>query len=303
MKLLRIAGLLFVPALLHAGFLNIQLSAMCGVPFPLTTTASSDSATCSGPDGGSAQAEGDFSNLGAAGFVVAFGTLDRSVFFSATISIQAAYQVTFSGAEGPGYMEATVCLNEDSLGNGSVSVITPNGSISRNGTPFQTVCGQQDIPIVFGVPLDIQLSLQASAFATCCGVGGESFASVDFSYQALDANKSPVPFTAEVVVPEPSTWHLWMVGVCLLFLARLRTPQPRAKVSVTSLHWPVTSLASNRQPVQASGQDPATRSLYRHPEKLDGRIGSQARLARGAVPAPLDRTHGQRPAHRLRCLL
>jgi hypothetical protein len=222
MHLLRIAGLLFIPVLLHAGFLNVQLSARCGVPFSLATTAPSDGATCSGPDGGLAQAEGSFDNLGAHGFTVAFATLDHSIFFSASAAIQAAYQITFSGADGPGYMEATVCISKDSLGNGSLTVITPNGSLDGTGTPHFTVCRVQDIPIVFGIPLDVQLSLQASAMAVCCGVGGENFASVDFTYQALDANKNPVPFTAAVVVPEPSTWRIWMVGACLLSLARVR---------------------------------------------------------------------------------
>jgi hypothetical protein len=231
MHFLRIAGLLFVPIHLHAGFLNVQLSARCGVPFSLATSVASDSPTCSGPDGGLAQAEGSFSNLGAHGFALANGTLDRSIFFSATTSIQAAYQITFSGAEGPGYMEATVCLNESSLGTGSVSVITPNGSISGAGVPFQTVCRVQDIPIIFGAPLDVQLSLEASAFATCCGVGGLNSASVDFSYKALDAKENPVPFTVEVVVPEPSTWQFWMVGACLVVLqgCGLRNHVPKSR--------------------------------------------------------------------------
>jgi len=220
MHLLRVAGLFFLPALLHAGFLNIQLSATCDT---VTVTNSSGSITCGpvAPEGGSAHAEADFSGTGADVVAFAFATFDFSERFSATASIQAAYQITFSGPEGPGYMEVTICSTHDSLGSVSASLITPNGSVNWSASAACSPPG--DIPIVFGVPLDLQLSLLAdSGTVHCCGVGAEGGASASFSYQALDAARNPVSATPEVVVPEPSTSRLWMVGVWLFLLADTR---------------------------------------------------------------------------------
>jgi hypothetical protein len=148
---------------------------------------------------------------------------DPSKLFSATATIQATYQITFFGAESPGYMEATLCGGHDRLGSLSASLITPNSSLSWQGRPGGSTgydCSPpDDIPIVFGVPLDVQLSLQATSGSThCCGIVGEGGATASLSYQALDATMSPVSWTAAVVIPEPSTWKLWIVGACLLLL-------------------------------------------------------------------------------------
>jgi len=172
MHFLRLAGLLFVPVLLHAGFLNVQLSATCGTT---TVTASSGSATCSGPGEGMARAEGNFGEFGAGFIASAGGTLlDVLKEFSATASIQAAYQITFSGPAGPGYMEATVCLAQDNAFY-SASLITPNGSMNwQSGSSVSHVCLEPGdtliVPIVFGTPLDIQLSMEVrSGPVRCCG--------------------------------------------------------------------------------------------------------------------------------------
>jgi hypothetical protein len=218
MRSLRIALLLLIPVYLHAGFLNIQLSATCDTT---TITASSGSAICYGPGQGMSRAEaGLFADGGAMGFATAMGQLnDFSTFFSATMAIQAAYQITFFGIQGPGYMHAEVCGFEDDLGAASATLITPNGSIFADNFPRITMCRINDIPITFGVPLDVRLSFNADvAHVSCCGAAGEDGAAVDFTYLVLDANKNLVPFTVEVVIPEPSTWQFWIVGACLLVL-------------------------------------------------------------------------------------
>jgi hypothetical protein len=225
---------LLIPELSYAGFLNIQLSANCEAT---TITTSFGSATC-GPvaaEGGSAHAEADFGDTGAGIVGFALGTFDPFKRFSATASIQAAYQITFFGAEGPGYMEATLCGGHDRLGSLSAFLITPNSSLSWQGRPASSpgydCTPPTGIPIVFGVPLDVQLSLQAtSGSASCCGLGGEEGADAWLRYQVLDATEKPVSWTASVVVLEPSTWQLWTVGACLLLLvggARARESRVR----------------------------------------------------------------------------
>jgi hypothetical protein len=192
--------------LLHAGLLNIDLSATCDTT---TVTASSGTAICSGPAQGESQAGAGFGDRGAGGYASAMGQyLDYSTFFSASMSIQAEYQITFLGPQGPGFMDVTICGFANDLGSFSACLITPNGSLRLSGFPYNFSCfAPDDIPITFGVPLDVQLSLQSSVgHVSCCGHFGEDGASVELTYQALDARKNPVSATVEVVIPEPSTW-------------------------------------------------------------------------------------------------
>ena len=216
MHLLRNALFLFFPVLLHGGFLNIQISTKCGTT---TLTASSGSLICSGPDDGMAQAVGLFDDIGGAVVASALGTFDRFLFFSATALLEAAYQITLFGAQGPGYLEVSPCVTHDSFGFASASLISSEGSVFWSPA-FSSCSPPNDLPIVFGVPLDLQLSLQARGGpVSCCGRGAEGGASASPFYRVLDARRNPVSWTAEVIVPEPRTWQLWIVGDFLLGLA------------------------------------------------------------------------------------
>jgi len=217
MRLLRLGGLLFIPALLHAGFLNIQASATCGTT---TITASFGSAACSVlPDVGFAMAGGRFDDTGASVLAAAVQYQNDSPSFKAVASLQAEYEITFSGAEGPGYMEPTLCAQDSgAISGGFASLTTPGGSVSVFSSSLFCLGPTPPlyIPIVFGVPMDVQLSLQAYAGPTLPFAGSQKSAHAKLDYRVLDATKNPVPFTVEVVIPEPSTWQLWMVGACLL---------------------------------------------------------------------------------------
>jgi hypothetical protein len=111
----------------------------------------------------------------------------------------------FSGSTGPGFMQPELCVDIHSRAQGSF--ITPNGSIASDAG-----CRSAEIPIVFGVPLDVRLTLQADAFArngqATSGVGGF----LDFG-PVLDAQMNPVAATVSVVIPEPSTGRLLMVAM------------------------------------------------------------------------------------------
>jgi hypothetical protein len=155
---------------------------------------------CSGPDTGMARADGFFSNGSVSGLATASGSVDPSINFRADVSIQAAYQITFFGPTGPGFMEADVCGFLSNEAEASFSLITPNGSMNFGFTRTNSCNPPYDIPITFGVPLDVQLSLNVAAQ----GIRLQA-ALVDFSYQALDAMKNPVSATAEIVIPDPST--------------------------------------------------------------------------------------------------
>ena len=220
MHLLRLAGLQLFPVLLHAGFVDTRLSATCGTD---SITGSSGTAICYGPAQGTSQAGGNFFSDGQANvYAASMGqNQDFSTFFSAGSSLQAAYQITFFSAPGSGYvntgyMEAELSGFADDLGSASASLVTPNGSMNWGDYLRYLIL---DVPITFGVPLDIQLSLKANVSrVSCCGHAGEDGAAAMFTYRVLDATKNPVPFTVEVVIPEPLTWQLWMAGMCLVFM-------------------------------------------------------------------------------------
>jgi hypothetical protein len=124
--------------------------------------------------------------------------------------IEASYQMTFLGSTGPGFIQPELCV--DIHGRAQGAFVTPNGSVDSFGG-----CRVGEIPIVFGVPLDVQLTLSAGAFArngqATSGVGGF----LDF-YPVLDAQRNPVEATVIVVIPEPSTRRLLMVAMGLFLM-------------------------------------------------------------------------------------
>jgi hypothetical protein len=154
--------------------------------------------------------------------LAADGTCDLSSFGHA--QLLASYQMTFSGSSGPGYIQPELCA--DIHGYSSGSFVTPNGSISSGPG-----CRTAKIPIVFGVPLDVQLALQADSFDVGLHATGAVGAFLDF-LPVLDAQLNPVAATVDVAIPEPSTGELLMIAAGLFLMgARARriggSPRPR----------------------------------------------------------------------------
>jgi hypothetical protein len=139
---------------------------------------------------------------------------------SAHASMDASYQITFWGGTGPGYIEPQLCTDIHGLSQGSF--VTPYGSIES----FPGRCMFTDIPIVFGAPLDVHLTLQAFSIAfnnrATDGVGANLY------FRVLDAQMNPVASTASVVIPEPSTIHLLIATGLFLMGAHPRWWRGRA---------------------------------------------------------------------------
>jgi len=133
---------------------------------------------------------------------------------SAHAQIEASYQITVSGSTGPGYIQPELCVDTHGLSSGSF--VTPNGSINSSAG-----CRVGEIPIVFGVPLDVQLTLLASSFnrgnLAPDGVGAWFALS-----EVLDAQMNPVAATVSIVIPEPSGGGPLIVAMGLFLMgARL----------------------------------------------------------------------------------
>jgi hypothetical protein len=196
--------------------LTIAISVTCE---STTLNASSGSLSCNTPIvAGEAEAFASaHADFGPSGFaevdtdancgLSAEGTCDVTALGRARID--ASYQITFTGSTGPGYIQPVLCA--DIHGNSSGSFVTPNGSIDSIAG-----CTSTEIPIVFRVPLDAQLTLQSFSFNVGRNATDGVGASLDF--RVLDAQMNPVPVTAIVVIPEPSTARLLMVAMGLFIM-------------------------------------------------------------------------------------
>ena len=218
MRLLALTMTLLFPALLHAGSLTTLASVTCDES---TFSVPVGDVECFGaqPGGASAEARVNFAGLAGPIWILAEASAwVGDIRYSATASVTASYQITFFGADGPGYITASFCDHNDHyIGRVSGSLVTPNGNIQSLPAPNQgESCNPPGsyIPIVFGQPLNVALSMDAEM--NYHGNAAEA-AYIGFSgYSVFDANMKPVTWTAAVVIPEPPAWQLGITGLALL---------------------------------------------------------------------------------------
>jgi hypothetical protein len=213
-RLFALTITLLVPALLRGGSFTSLVSVTCGGQ---TVSAPSGEVTCYAPDlPERGQARIDFTGLISGMDAIAwFDDYRQPNPGSASAWIRASYEVTFFGADGPGFLTASFCT---AGGPGAVSslgsLITPNGSIVLHGADRHMICNPADssIPIVFGQTLDVQFTLDAESWGYNLGQTYIGFS----GFQVFDANMHPVTWTADVVIPEPPAWQLGITGLTLL---------------------------------------------------------------------------------------